>query len=179
VTEAENRGFSSRGRNGRFEKTLESAERDREACRLRARGITYQAISDELGYGDEAHARRAVKECIDAVRAEGGRELKAIQRDQLDYLTRRVLAVLERKHLTITPTGKIVTVDGEPVLDDAPVLTATDRLLRIMERRAKLEGLDAPERREVLTLDAIDAEIAALTAELGSSDEAGTPTDAA
>lgn len=174
----EDRNPSDRDRMGRFIKTLESAERDREACRLRARGETYQAISDRLGYGDEANARRAVKECIDAVRAEGGRELKAIQRDQLDYLTRQVLAVLERQHLTITQSGKIVTVDGEPVIDDAPVLAATDRLLRIMERRAKLEGIDAPERREVLTLDAIDAEIAALTAEL-DRDEAGAPTDSA
>ncbi len=179
MTVTGSRDVSGRDPSGRFAKTLESAERDREACRLRARGVTYQQISDELGYGGDANARRAVKECIDAVRAEGGRELRAIQRDQLDYLTRQVLAVLERQHLTITPTGKIVTVDGVPVLDDAPVLTATDRLLRIMERRAKLEGLDAPERREVLTLDAIDAEIAALTAELGSSSEAGTPSGAA
>ncbi len=171
---SEDHARTDRERNGRFVKTLESAERDREACRLRARGLTYQAISDQLGYGAESAARRAVKECIDAVRAEGGRELKAIQRDQLDYLTRQVLAVLERQHLTITQAGKIVTVDGAPVIDDAPVLAATDRLLRIMERRAKLEGMDAPERREVLTLDAIDAEIAALSAEL-DRDPASAP----
>lgn len=165
---------SDRDRTGKFVKTLESAERDREACRLRARGVTYQQIADQLGYGDASNARRAVKQCIEAVRAEGGRELKAIQRDQLDYLTRAVLAVLERQHLTITQSGKVVTMDGAPIIDDAPVLAATDRLLRIMERRAKLEGMDAAERREVLTLDAIDAEIAALTAELGR-DPASAP----
>jgi hypothetical protein len=33
--------------------------------------------------------------------------------------------------------------------DDAPVLAAVDRLLRIQERRAKLLGLDAPVRADV------------------------------
>jgi hypothetical protein len=36
------------------------------------------------------------------------------------------------------------------------------------ERKAKLLGLDAPQRHEVLTIDAIDAQIAALQAELAA-----------
>jgi len=178
LTVAESRGLTSRGRTGKFEKTLASAERDREACRLRTRGVTYQQISDQLGYGGEAHARRAVKLCLAAIQTEGAEELRALQLDQLDYLTAQALGVLERRHLTITPTGKIVHADGEPVLDDGPVLQAIDRLLRIQERRAKLMGLDAPQRREVLTLDAIDAEIAALAAEL-DRDQDGAATDPA
>jgi hypothetical protein len=43
--------------------------------------------------------------------------------------------------------------DGEPVLDDAPVLAAIDRLLRIQERRARLLGLDAPTRSRIEVVD--------------------------
>jgi len=41
--------------------------------------------------------------------------------------------------------GKIVLGgDGEPLIDHGPVLLATDRLLKIHERRARLWGIDAP-----------------------------------
>ena len=45
-------------------------------------------------------------------------------------------------------------------------LRAIDRVLRIMEHRAKLLGLEAPRRTGVATMDAIDKEIRELTAEL-------------
>jgi hypothetical protein len=38
-------------------------------------------------------------------------------------------------------------------------LPAVDRAVRILERRARLLGLDAPQQSEVLTIDRIDAEI--------------------
>ncbi|MFC6575537.1 hypothetical protein ACFQBS_02020 [Planomonospora parontospora] len=38
-------------------------------------------------------------------------------------------------------------------LDHGAVLAAMDRVLKIMDRRARLLGLDAPARHEVLTLD--------------------------
>lgn len=163
----ESRESSSRDRAGKFAKTLESAERDREACRLRSRGVTYQAISDQLSYGGEANARRAVQACLAAIQSEGAEELRKLQLDQLDYLTTQALNVLESAHYTVTQAGRVATdVDGRPIVDHTPVLQAIDRLLRIQERRAKLAGLDAPIRTEMITLDAIDAEIAALTAEL-------------
>ncbi len=55
---------------------------------------------------------------------------------------------------------------NEPLRDRAPVLAAIDRLLKIEERRAKLLGLDAPVRAELITIDAIEAEVARLAAEL-------------
>lgn len=168
------RRIAGRGHNGRFERTADSAERDAEACRLRSRGQTYQQISDALGYGHRGHAYDAVQRALAVIPQEAADGLRHLQLDQLDYLTTQALGVLERRHLTIAASGKVVTVDGEQVIDDAPVLAAIDRLLKIQERRAKLVGLDAPQRREVLTLDAIDAEIAELTAQLGAdaADEA-------
>jgi len=49
---------------------------------------------------------------------------------------------------------------------------AVERCLSIMERRARLLGLDAPTKHEVMTIDAIDAEIRHLEAELAG--RAGT-----
>lgn len=43
------------------------------------------------------------------------------------------------------------------------------------ERKAKLLGLDAPAKFEVLTLDAIDAEIKRLQAELGARENVDAP----
>ena len=58
---------------------------------------------------------------------------------------------------------------GEPLVDDTPVIQAGLALLRVMERRAKYLGLDAPtkSRVEVITEDVVDAEMAVLAASGG------------
>lgn len=154
---------------GKFARTVENAERDAEACRLKSRGRTYQQISDELGYGARQNAHRAVQQALAAIPALSAEESRRLQLDQLDYMTDRVLAVLERNHLTVTQGGTIVKdpVSGEPLIDDGPVLHAVDRLVRIQERMAKLRGLDAPTRHEV-TLDYLDAQIAETAAEIAA-----------
>jgi len=158
-------GYSNRDGAGRFARGLESAERDAKACWLKGRGHTYEEISDLLGYGGKQNAYRAIKGALAALPATGAEELRQIQLDQLDYMTRRVIEVLENKHLTITQAGKIVHYQNEPVFDDAPTLQALDRFLRIQERTAKLMGLDTPPRREGWTVGDIDAELARLLAE--------------
>lgn len=167
----EDRARADRARNGRFTKTLESVERDREACRLRSRGMTYQQISDELGYGHESAARRAVKEVLAAVRVEGATEIRALQAQQLDYLTAEALKVLETIHPAVTQSGRIIKDEhGNTLVDDGPVLAAIDRILRIQERRAKLLNLDV---REQVTDDAdVDAEIRQLLDGLAPREEA-------
>lgn len=165
-----------RGTNGRFTTTIETAERDAEAAQLRARGVGYREIAERLGFEDHSGAYRAVQRALVRTVAEPAAEVRAVQVAQLDMLTQQALVVLEREHITIQQ-GRVVLLEGEdgvsrPVQDDGPVLAAIDRLLKIQERRAKLLGLDAPARHEVVTLDAIDAEIDRLSAELGRT-EAG------
>ena len=53
---------------------------------------------------------------------------------------------------------------------------SADFVLKVLDRRAKLLGLDAPTKTEVITLDAIDAEIRRLENQLGENDVAGTRT---
>jgi hypothetical protein len=164
-----------RGGNGKFTKNPDTAERDADACRLRRDGCTYDHIAAELGYADRGDAYKGVQRALVAIVQEAAEEVRAVELDRLDMLWRAGLKVLRAKHVTVS-NGKVIYLRDDqgnetPLLDDAPVLNAIDRLLRIMERRAKLLGLDAPKRIEVLTMDVIDAEIARLSELVGAMPE--------
>ncbi len=172
------------GPNGDFVATVETAERDAEAARLRGRGLSYRAIAAQLGI-DVHTAHDAVKRALAAIRGEGAPEALALELERLDTSLQRLdkmqaaaEAVLERRHVHVSG-GKIVVQvteyardgegnilldeDGNPkaenveqLEDDAPVLAALDRLVKIeIERRAigesrrKLLGLDAEQKVSV------------------------------
>ncbi len=160
---------------GKFAPTLKGAERDREACRLRARRWTYQQISDHLGYGGGPNARRAVQKTLAAIPRDAAEELIQLELDQLDMLTDAVLKVLEAEHYTVS-NGRLIYLheDAPPLTDDSPVLAAVDRLLKIQERRARLLGLDAPAKATVTHAKAdVDAAVAELAQALADTDQAG------
>ena len=109
---------------------------------------------------------------------------------ELDELAQAARAVLERKHLVVSQgrvvrlgkpyidkeTGEAEVDDGrgEPLEDDAPVLQDIDRLLKIQERRARLLGLDAPQRVSIEAQqlgDAIGALLGALLTDEGDDDD--------
>jgi hypothetical protein len=102
--------------------------------------------------------------------------MRALESERLDFLWRTVMQVLSRTHYIVS-NGRLVTMNGEPMRDDDPALRAVAALLQIQQRRAKLHGLDAPKQVEVVTIDAVEAEIRRLSAELGRT-ETGTPADA-
>lgn len=158
---------------GKFIRTLESAERDARACEMKSRGASYQQISDSLGYGGRRNAYRAVQSALAEIPMESAEELRRIQLQQLDQLTVEALAVLEAGQPLVTQAGRIVVNDdGEPLPDLPARLQAISLLLRVHDRRARLMGLDAPVKAEVITLDYLNARLAELTAELAAEDEA-------
>jgi hypothetical protein len=135
------------------ERTEEQAHIDTEALRLRSRGYTYQQIADNMGCSKPTAFER-VKRALSAIPAEAAEEYRRLENDRLDTL--QAIAM----HEAVTKKS----------------MQAIDRVLHIMDRRAKLLGLDAPTRTEVITLDAIDAEIRKLENQLGENDVAGTRT---
>lgn len=159
---------------GRFVRRPATAQRDAAAAELRADGKTYQQIADELHFSHRDLARRAVERALAATVREPAAELRQLELIRLDSLWMQAMGVLTRDHLTVS-NGRVVELNGEPVKDDAPILNAIDRLLKIMERRAKLTGLDAPAKVEVMTLESIDAEIAKLSQELGGTEASEAP----
>jgi hypothetical protein len=179
TSDAGNRETPPRAGRGRWVRT--ATAKHAEAVRLRSEGFSYDEIARQLGYRDKASAYNAVQRTLTREVREPADELRQIELIRLDSLWMQAMGVLTRSHVTVS-NGKVVTInrDGEtvPVPDDAPVLQAIDRLVKIMERRSKLLGLDAPAKVEVMNLDQIDAEITKLERELGRSEAGPAPVSA-
>lgn len=149
-----------------------TAERRRQAVALRLSGHSWDSIAAQLGYAGKAAAHKDVTRALAANRtelAETVDDMRQAELERLDELTREAWAVMRREHVTVSH-GRVVRKqvgwevdengkrlfndEGEPIpvwedlLDDAPVLQAIDRLVKISHRRAALLGLDAPVRVE-------------------------------
>jgi sigma-70-like protein len=133
--------------NGKYTRNPETARRDASAVALRAQGHSYRDIAAVLDVS-VSNAYQAVQRALRAIIEEPASELRALELERLDELTREAQAVMRRDHLAVS-NGKVVTYDGAPVIDDQPVLGAIDRLVKISERRAKLLGLDAKDAHDM------------------------------
>lgn len=105
---------------------LKAAERRQKACRLRTEGWDYEYIGRQLGVTKQ-DAHYLVKTALADLRAkteEAAADIRSIELKRLDLLTTKLFARALKKN------------------DDA----ATDRLLRVMQRRADLTGIDAPQK---------------------------------
>jgi len=101
------------------------AERERAAL-VRKSGRTYDEIARTVGFADRSGAARAVQRALDATVREGADALRQLEAERLDALT----AALWSK-----------AIDGDE--------RAVDRVLAVMERRARLLGLNAPTKRSI------------------------------
>lgn len=180
----------TRDGNGRFTRTPASARRDAEAAALRAKGCTFDRIAAELKFSSRAKAFEAVQRAYADIPYEAVEEARRLDVERIDRLIEMAWQVMERDHVTVSQ-GRVVGKqvgwqrdddgsilhDGEgapiplyeDVLDDGPALAAIREIRGLLDRRAKLLGLDAPQRHEVLTIDAIDREIALLKAEMDNA----------
>ena len=111
-----------------------TAELDRRISGLRIRGWTYPDIAREVGVS-VATAYRAVQRSLALIRAESAENAHEWREMELQRL--------EVMWKSLSPRGE----DGEWRIDKL------DRSLKIMERRAKLLGLDAPEKHQTQTVD--------------------------
>lgn len=148
---------------GRYTRSIETAERDAEAARLRSRGFTYRQIAAALGV-EVGPAYEMVKRAIHDVIAEPAEDARRMEVERLDGILQRlevqedlVRKVLARKHYVFS-NGRLLYKDGEeePLEDDDVVLRAVaqlgaieDRRLRVTMSRAELLGLKIPVKQEV------------------------------
>jgi hypothetical protein len=164
-----------------------TAERRARLIQERLKGRLFEDIWEDLGYASRSAATKDFSRAFE-IRITEQRTSVEVYREleltRLDQLTLEAINVLRTQHYAITPSGKVGRhPDTDEVLvDDGPTLAAIDRLLKIQDRRARLLGLDKPQRMEVLTIDAIDARIdelnqqlTALESEAGAS--SGTEAD--
>lgn len=103
-----------------------------QAVRDRLAGMTYSEIAERHHYSDGSAARKAVVRALDAVEARLVDEYRTIENARLDLIT-----------LALTP----ILVDVRK--KDADRIAAAGRLLAVSERRARLNGLDAPVKVQV------------------------------
>jgi len=110
-----------KGESASSPRRIQAKERQRQALELRKAGATYEDIASKLRYASATGAHKAVVRAMQAIIEEPAQEVRKIEIERLD---RMLLSVW----------GQVR--DGN--------LGAIDRVLRIMERRARLLGLDAP-----------------------------------
>ncbi len=109
---------------------LTTRERQMEALRLRQDAISYQEIADTLGYKSVSGAYKAVMSQLDRLMREPADKVRHLELTRIDRLYNIALKAA---------TGGNIA--------------AIDRCIRLMERRARLKGLDAPttHKHEVVT----------------------------
>jgi DNA-binding transcriptional MerR regulator len=144
--------------------------RDHEAARLKATGMPLDEICKVLGLGDDPRrAAAAIRRALADIARFAGDELRLMELHSLDELEWQAWQTLKKRHVIINGGRVMRDDDDEMMEDDRFVLEVCDRILKIKERRARLMGLDAPTRAEVVTLDSVEAEIARLEREVRDS----------
>lgn len=156
-------------------RAAETIERDHRAYDLMRRGLSYRQIGTELGVSHQS-AYDAVRRAARENAADPLEQAEARQAflDRFQDYRRSAQRVLAGRHYVTTQAGKIVYGPGPdplPLIDDDPVLRALDRLLKIDDTELRLRDLYPPGRSrvEVITEDAVDAELAALTRQVAEN----------
>ena len=147
----------------------EVVEKERKVLELRRAGYTFDDIARSVGYASPSGAFYALSRALTRTLQQPADELRKMESDRLDRLQ---MAVWAR------------ALQGDP--------KAVDTVLKIMDRRSRLLGLDAPTKMQVEATNydgsTIDAEVAKLRLILEShssqpsalgepTSETGTTTD--
>jgi hypothetical protein len=146
--------------------------RDSQAVRLKALGWSMEEIAEHLGFNPEngvvrvgAAIRRGLANTVRVARD----EQRLLEMQSLDELERACWLELRARHILVSNGRVVRDLDDEPLDDDRFALETIDRIIKIKEVRAKMLGLNAPTRSEVLTIDSVESEIIRLEAELNEA----------
>lgn len=130
-------------------------DRRRKCIAMRLAGAQWEDIATKLRYSGRAAARKDYTRAMQQAAAE------AVQ----DYAT--------ALQVELTRLDRLQLAYWKPALDGNQ--DAAEFVLSLMDRRVKWCGLGAPTRHEVITVGAVEAEIAKLEAELAANDARPVP----
>lgn len=99
--------------------SAETIEKERQVLELRRAGVTFDEIATRVGYADRGAAHKAYKRALARTLQQPAAEIRELEADRLDRL--------------------LVAVWARALRGD---LAAVDRVIRLMERRSRLLGLD-------------------------------------
>jgi hypothetical protein len=130
----------------------EQFDKENAVLELRRSGETWQRIAQVVGYANASGAQKAYSRIVNRVQRESVEEIRDLELDRLDRIMRAY--------------WKPAIVDGDK--------KAADLVLKVIDRRAKLLGLDAPQKlqAEVVNYDGntnIDADIERIMGLLNSA----------
>lgn len=135
-------GMYSYGKNKKHPERVDAAFKQTLAMRLRIKGYDYLNIGKRV-YPDSEHpaaaAYQAITQGINAVRLDSAEQMREIELTRLDALQTLAWKAIERA----AKRG-----------DTRAVSTGVNSVVRISDRRAKLLGLDAPVKYDLLMSEA-------------------------
>lgn len=131
------------------ERRLEAVERQRKALELRKAGVSFERIATELGYASSAGSYQAVMAALDKTLREPADKVRSLELERLDAVSIRMYQQAREGNLG-----------------------AIDRLMRLMERRARLLGLDMATQLEVGGLGGGPIKVQEVFIDAGPGDEA-------
>lgn len=170
----------------------ETQARVTEAVRLRRLGYEYADIAAKVGYADRSGAWRAVDRAMSRDVKETTSQVRQLELERLDMLLVQAFEVLNKDHVHVSngraahaevyatdEDGRVLFENDdqgnrhpvveryEPLYDDKPKLDAIKTIVKLMERRAKYLGLDAPTGGDPVHPEHVRTEIETMANELG------------
>jgi hypothetical protein len=138
----------ARDGNGDFRRTIDTVTRDAEACRLHARGWTYERIAEHLHYASRGDAWRAVQRTlVDTARREGADVLRQMMQSELAEVRREAWEDVTHPQCLVDRMGRQVTDEnGEPIPDRQQKAASMQVVLKALGQLATLRGLNAPKQ---------------------------------
>lgn len=124
-----------------------TAERRGKAIALRLAGMDYDNIAQRLGYADRAAACKDIQRALEANVAQQTQSADTLREVELMRLDRLQAAAWQ------------AAAQGN--------LKAIETVLKVVDRRCRLLGLDAPIKADISVSDALTSEIERLAAQLG------------
>jgi len=141
---------------GRSKVKPETLEKERKVLEFRRGGLTFDLIAERLGYASASGAHKAYLSACNRIVYEDVVEVRKSEMDRLDIAQAAIW-------------GDLTDTVNTDANTRARLVLA---LIKIMERRARLLGLDMPTKAQVevsiYDRDTIDAEVQRLVAILNS-----------
>lgn len=131
-------------------------ERDQQAYDLFRQGQSYRQIARRLEYASSSSVHDAVRRAVRENAADPivTAEAQGIILERLQDYRRLAWQVATATHYVTTQSGKLVEgPDGGYLIDDSPVLSALDRMLRCDQEEARLRDLYPPSRTRIEVVD--------------------------
>ena len=139
-------------------KDLTLADRDEQVIRMAAEGYTQRQIGATLGISG-ARVNQIIKDARETTDDDGTRDRLAVMVDML--LQKTVVLATGAGRRMVSPSGKpVYEVDhldsrgqpvfdlSQPIYDEYATLEAMDKAVKLMDRYAKLYGLDRPRQKD-------------------------------